>query len=99
MMHLPTQASSSTFLIMCNVPISHMIRNFLQMVYWMPAGIIARFFFFYPLVTIPVAPLITGTLHICRIFILKFLYDHHHHTLLLILMEHFLVSHTENQDF
>jgi hypothetical protein len=32
MMHHTTQASSSTFFIMCDVPISHMIRNFLQMV-------------------------------------------------------------------
>jgi hypothetical protein len=53
---------------------------------------------FYPLVIIPVALLIAGTLQICLIFILNFLYHHPHPTRLFILMEHFLMSHTENQN-
>jgi len=65
----------STFLIMCDVPSTASTESF----DWFP-GIVSRYFF-SPLVTIPVAPIIAGMtmhfiFHIRQIFVLGFLYLH-----------------------
>jgi hypothetical protein len=63
------------FLIMCDVPSTAVSYR----IYWMLSWCYLQTFFFSPLVTIPVAPMITGItkhfiFHPCWISILRFLY-------------------------